>query len=42
MFEVDDDGWLNLIVGDEISDQFAPSVDAAIGGCPTAALSKQE
>jgi ferredoxin len=42
MFEVDDDGWLNLIVGDEISDRLAPDVDIAIRRCPNAALSKQE
>jgi ferredoxin len=42
MFEVGDDGWLNLIQGEAIPDDIAADVDAAVSGCPTAALSKHD
>ncbi len=42
MFEVNDDGVLDLIQGEEIPDDLVGDVDAAISGCPTAALSKHD
>lgn len=43
LFEVDDDGVLQLIRGEEIPDDVeADQIDSAISGCPTAALSKSD
>lgn len=40
LFEVDDDGWLQLTRGEDVPDDVeASQLDAAITGCPTAALS---
>ena len=40
-FEVDDDGKLQVIGGDNIPQNLLSEVDSAISGCPTGALSKQ-
>jgi ferredoxin len=40
MFEVDDDGTLQLINGETVPDQYIADVDRAIGSCPTGSLSK--
>jgi ferredoxin len=41
IFEVDDDGVLQLVSGEVIPDDVDADVDSAITSCPTAALSKQ-
>jgi ferredoxin len=40
LFEVGDDGKLQLLRGEDVPDDRAADVDAAIAACPTGALSR--
>jgi ferredoxin len=40
-FEVDDNGELHFVQGDDLPDDVRDQVDVAIQGCPTAALSRE-
>lgn len=40
LFEVGDDGKLQLLQGENVPDHYATDIETAIAACPTAALSK--
>jgi ferredoxin len=40
-FEVDDEGRLQFVQGDEVADDAADQVDVAVAACPTGALSRE-
>jgi ferredoxin len=40
-FEVDDEGVLQFVRGDEVADDVRDQIDVAVAACPTGALSRE-
>jgi ferredoxin len=40
-FEVDDEGVLQFVRGDEVADDVRDQIDIAVAACPTGALSRE-